>query len=159
MKSEKGITLMMLVITIIITLMIAVAAAYSGISTYTGMRVKTFSEQLSIIKERINITKAKAGSNSEIDLNSLGKEITEEALGEDLYSRVQDAIVNSKEDISIDNLRYFNSRLLKQDLGADIDDIEVVINFDNSLVISVNGVEYEKQRVYTQKQIDEINNR
>ena len=112
-----------------------------------------------IIKERINITKAKAGSNSEIDLNSLGKEITEEALGEDLYSRIQEAIVNSKEDVSIENLRYFNSRLLKQDIGADIDDIEVLINFDNSLVISVNGIEYEKQRVYTQKQIDEINNR
>lgn len=159
MKSEKGITLMMLVITIIITLMIAVAAAYSGISTYTGMRVKTFSEQLSIIKERVNITKAKAGSNSEIDLNSLGKEISEEVLDEDLYSRIQNAVMNSKEEVSIENLRYFNSRLLKDDLGADIDDIEVVINFENSLVISVNGVEYEKQKVYTQKQIDEINNK
>ena len=76
MRSEKGITLMMLVITIIITLMIAVSAAYSGVSTYKGMKVKTFSEQLSIIKERVNITKTKAQTNSEIDLKSLGKEIT-----------------------------------------------------------------------------------
>ena len=159
MRSEKGITLMMLVITIIITLMIAVSAAYSGVSTYKGMKVKTFSEQLSIIKERVNITKTKAQTNSEIDLKSLGKEITEENLGRDLFTKVKNAVVNSKEEIDIENLRYFDSNLLKQELGVDIDNMEILINFENSLIISVNGVEYENQKVYTQKQIDEINNR
>ncbi|MCI8965470.1 MAG: hypothetical protein HFJ43_03880 [Clostridia bacterium] len=157
MRSEKGITLMMLVITIIITLMIAVSAAYSGVSTYKGMKVKTFSEQLSIIKERVNITKTKAQTNSEIDLKSLGKEITEENLGRDLFTKVKNAVVNSKEEIDIENLRYFDSNLLKQELGVDIDNMEILINFENSLIISVNGVEYENQKVYTQKQIDEIN--
>lgn len=159
MRNEKGITLMMLVITIIITLMIAVSAAYSGISTYKGMKVKTFSEQLSIIKERVNITKTKAQTNSEVDLKSLGKEITEEKLGRGLFTRIKNAVVNSKEEIDIENLRYFDSNLLKQELGVDIDDMEVLINFENSLIISVNGVEYENQKVYTQKQIDEINNK
>ena len=157
MRSEKGITLMMLVITIIITLMIAVSAAYSGVSTYKGMKVKTFSEQLSIIKERVNITKTKAQTNSEIDLKSLGKEITEENLGRDLFTKVKNAVVNSKEEIDIENLRYFDSNLLKQELGVDIDNMEILINFENSLIISVNGVEYENQKVYTQQQIDEIN--
>lgn len=157
MRSEKGITLMMLVITIIITLMIAVSAAYSGVSTYKGMKVKTFSEQLSIIKERVNITKTKAQTNSEIDLKSLGKEITEENLGRDLFTKVKNAVVNSKEEMDIENLRYFDSNLLKQELGVDIDNMEILINFENSLIISVNGVEYENQKVYTQKQIDEIN--
>lgn len=159
MRNEKGITLMMLVITIIITLMIAVSAAYSGISTYKGMKVKTFSEQLSIIKERVNITKTKAQTNSEVDLKSLGKEITEEKLGRGLFTRIKNAVVNSKEEIDIENLRYFDSNLLKQELGVDIDDMEVLINFENSLIISVNGVEYENQKVYTQHQIDEINNK
>lgn len=159
MRNEKGITLMMLVITIIITLMIAVSAAYSGISTYKGMKVKTFSEQLSIIKERVNITKKKAQTNSEIDLKSLGKEITEESLNRDLFTKVKNAVVDSKEETDIENLRYFDSKLLKQELGVDIDNMEVLINFENSLIISVNGVEYENQKVYTQKQIDEINNK
>ena len=66
-------------------------------------------------------------------------------------------MVNSKEEIDIENLRYFDSNLLKQELGVDIDNMEILINFENSLIISVNGVEYENQKVYTQKQIDEIN--
>lgn len=63
MRDEKGITMLILVITIILTLLIAVTATYSGIDTYKGMRVKTFSEQLKIVRERVEVVKDKASTN------------------------------------------------------------------------------------------------
>ena len=156
MRSEKGITLLALVITVILTLIIAVTATYSGIETYKGMRVKTFSEQLQVVKERMAIIKEKSNTNSEIDLNSIGQGLDE--LDNDLRNSITNSINNSGEISSdIANYRYFNSKSLKDELGVEIEDFEVVIDFDRSVVIGVKGVEYEGKVVYTQKQIDEIN--
>lgn len=157
MRDEKGITMLILVITIILTLLIAVTATYSGIDTYKGMRVKTFSEQLKIVRERVEVVKDKASTNSEISLNSLGRSLDE------LDSSLRDDIINSinnSGELSANsaNYRYFETSDLKEDLGIEIEDFAVAIDFDRSVVIGVRGVEYEGHVVYTQKQIDEINN-
>lgn len=157
MRDEKGITMLILVITIILTLLIAVTATYSGIDTYKGMRVKTFSEQLKIVRERVEVVKDKASTNSEISLNSLGRSLDE------LDSSLRDDIINSinnSGELSANsaNYRYFETSDLKEDLGVEIEDFAVAIDFDRSVVIGVRGVEYEGHVVYTQKQIDEINN-
>ena len=157
MRDEKGITMLILVITIILTLLIAVTATYSGIDTYKGMRVKTFSEQLKIVRERVEVVKDKARTNSEISLNSLGRSLDE------LDSSLRDDIINSinnSGELSANsaNYRYFETSDLKEDLGVEIEDFAVAIDFDRSVVIGVRGVEYEGHVVYTRKQIDEINN-
>lgn len=157
MRDEKGITMLILVITIILTLLIAVTATYSGIDTYKGMRVKTFSEQLKIVRERVEVVKDKASTNSEISLNSLGRSLDE------LDSSLRDDIINSinnSGELSANsaNYRYFETSDLKEDLGVEIEDFAVAIDFDRSVVIGVRGVEYEGHVVYTQKQINEINN-
>lgn len=157
MRDEKGITMLILVITIILTLLIAVTATYSGIDTYKGMRVKTFSEQLKIVRERVEVVKDKASTNSEISLNSLGRSLDE------LDSSLRDDIINSINNsgelsASSANYRYFETSDLKEDLGVEIEDFAVAIDFDRSIVIGVRGVEYEGHVVYTQKQINEINN-
>lgn len=157
MRDEKGITMLILVITVILTLLIAVTATYSGIDTYKGMRVKTFSEQLKIVRERVEVVKDKASTNSEISLNSLGRSLDE------LDSSLRDDIINSisnSGELSANsaNYRYFETSDLKEDLGVEIEDFAVAIDFDRSVVIGVRGVEYEGHVVYTQKQIDEINN-
>lgn len=157
MRDEKGITMLILVITIILTLLIAVTATYSGIDTYKGMRVKTFSEQLKIVRERVEVVKDKASTNSEISLNSLGRSLDE------LDSSLRDDIINSinnSGELSANsaNYRYFETSDLKEDLGIEIEDFAVAIDFDRSVVIGVRGVEYEGHVVYTQKQINEINN-
>ena len=157
MRDEKGITMLILVITVILTLLIAVTATYSGIDTYKGMRVKTFSEQLKIVRERVAVVKDKASTNSEISLNSLGRSLDE------LDSSLRDDIINSinnSGELSANsaNYRYFETSDLKEDLGVEIEDFAVAIDFDRSVVIGVRGVEYEGHVVYTQKQIDEINN-
>ena len=156
MRSEKGVTLLMLVITVIITLIIAGSAVYSGIETYKGMRVKTFSEQLSIVKERVKKKKKKAKTNSELKLYTLGKPITKEELGEELY--VQSALAISNTGGHYTNYRFFDSKDLKDDLGIEIEDFIVAIDFENSKIVGVKGVEYEGHAVYSQEQIDEINN-
>ncbi len=157
MRDEKGITMLILVITIILTLLIAVTATYSGIDTYKGMRVKTFSEQLKIVRERVEVVKDKASTNSEISLNSLGRSLDE------LDSSLRDDIINSinnSGELSANsaNYRYFETSDLKEDLGVEIEDFAVAIDFERSVVIGVRGVEYEGHVVYTQKQINEINN-
>ena len=157
MRDEKGITMLILVITVILTLLIAVTATYSGIDTYKGMRVKTFSEQLKIVRERVAVVKDKASTNSEISLNSLGRSLDE------LDSSLRDDIINSinnSGELSANsaNYRYFETSDLKEDLGVEIEDFAVAIDFDRSVVIGVRGVEYEGHVVYTQKQINEINN-
>lgn len=157
MRDEKGITMLILVITIILTLLIAVTATYSGIDTYKGIRVKTFSEQLKIVRERVEVVKDKASTNSEISLNSLGRSLDE------LDSSLRDDIINSinnSGELSANsaNYRYFETSDLKEDLGIEIEDFAVAIDFDRSVVIGVRGVEYEGHVVYTQKQINEINN-
>ena len=157
MRDEKGITMLILVITVILTLLIAVTATYSGIDTYKGMRVKTFSEQLKIVRERVAVVKDKASTNSEINLNSLGKSLDE--LDDTLKESVTNAINNSDElSVNSANYRYFDSKDLKDDLGIDIESFAVAIDFERTVVIGVYGIEYEGQGVYTQKQIDEINN-
>lgn len=158
MRDEKGITLIMLVITVILTLIIAVTAAYSGISTYKGMKVKTFSESLKVVKERVNVVKEKANTNSELNIFELGKEISEESLGKETYSKVANSILNSGEDEALEKYRYFDKSTLNSDLSLDIDNQEYAIDFENSTVIGLRGVEYEGRIVYTQKQIDDVNN-
>lgn len=155
MRSEKGVTLLMLVITVVITLIIAGSAVYSGIETYKGMRVKTFSEQLSIVKERVTVIKEKAKTNSEIKLYALGKGITEAELGTELYNQAKLAI--AKTGANYQDYRFFDSKSLKSDLDIDIEDFIVAIDFDNNKVVGVKGVEYEGEAVYSQEQIDEIN--
>lgn len=158
MRDEKGITLLVLVITVILTLLIAVTATYSGIETYKGMRVKTFSEQLKVVKERVAIIKEKSNTNSEINLNTMGMSIDE--IDSDLREQIINSINNSGElSVTSANYRYFDSQSLKDELGVEIEDFAVAIDFERSVVIGVRGVEYEGEVVYTQEQIDEINNR
>ena len=82
---------------------------------------------------------------------------------DELDSSLRDDIINSinnSGELSANsaNYRYFETSDLKEDLGVEIEDFAVAIDFDRSVVIGVRGVEYEGHVVYTQKQIDEINN-
>lgn len=78
MKSEKGITLVALMITIIVILIIAGVATYSGMESVDTAKRTAFISEMEMIQAKVNIIYEKRKTNEQ-DLeyyNNLGQDIS-----------------------------------------------------------------------------------
>ena len=78
LKSEKGITFLVCVITIIVLIIIGTAVASAGISTYKNSKVKVFVSEMKMIQEKINLYTDRAEVDSSKDITALGCSVTDE---------------------------------------------------------------------------------
>lgn len=129
MEKNKGITLITLIMTVIILLIIAGLSINYGINTYKSSKVMKFETYMKILQKKVDIMIEEG-----IDYTTVGTALTNGQ--KDRLQAIMPTI-----DISEPQLRYFSSDNIEE--VFDVPEVydEIVINFANRDVISLNGVE------------------
>ena len=129
MEKNKGITLITLIMTVIILLIIAGLSINYGINTYKSSKVMKFETYMKILQKKVDIMIEEG-----IDYTTVGT-----ALTNGQKDRLQEIMPTI--DTSEPQLRYFSSDNIEE--VFDVPEVydEIVINFANRDVISLNGVE------------------
>lgn len=142
-KSEKGITLVSLIVTIIILFILSATIISISTDEYEKTKLKGFNLKLEIAQEgiekiaRTNESYKDAGGNI-IYLKNTGEAITSE----------HEQLITSL-GYSVDNFSYFTSEKLETELNIYGVDLDLLINFEDEVVISVQGIESDGNIYYT----------
>lgn len=135
MKNNKGITLTIVIMTVMLLTIIAALAVNYGIDTYQRSKVVEFETYMKIIQKKVDLILEEG-----LDYTTLGAELTQEQL-----NKLQTIISSNNsiytQDLNTAKLRYFSASDIKTIFEIqDVTD-EVVVNFANRDVISLNGVD------------------
>ena len=145
MKSNKGITLIIVIMTVVLLTILMGLAITSSIDTYNKSKFLSFETNMKLIQKKVDMA-----LEERIDYETLGQPLNDEQ-----RSRLATIIANdnnnmiSTEDPSAETLRYFSSNDINEDF--ELSDIrgEFVINFANREVISLDGAEKNNVMYYT----------
>lgn len=146
MKENKGITLVALIITVIILMMLAGVMISSMDDTYEKSQAIQFSSYMKMIQKKVDFY-----LEDGTDFKTLGQ-----TLPTDKRSKLQDIINADTQnliettDLNSDNLRYFNSMDIEKYFEVSNINDEIVVNFANREVISLNGVERDGIMYYVE---------
>lgn len=142
MKNTKGITLISLVIMIIVLLILASVAIYSGKDIVKSSKFTAFSTELKIMQTQVN------AMYQDNDKANLGAEI------EGSVKTQADKVFTASESgiTSQEGYKYWNQQLIKE-LGIEGVEQDFFINLEKRSVISYEGFEYEGKKYYTLQQI------
>lgn len=133
-KNDKGITLIVLITTIILMLILTSVATYTGINIYKRAQVTKFVAQMQIIQTKVDEQKE--------ELEALGEENVS-------YIDILNKALENGEIKSTEGFKYFSKDKLSN-LGLEDMNGEILINFETREVVSTIGVEYEEKTYYTQ---------
>ena len=145
MKSNKGITLIIVIMTVVLLTILMGLAITSSIDTYNKSKFISFETNMKLIQKKVDMA-----LEERIDYKTLGHSLNEEQkakLATIIANDSNDMI--STEDPSAETLRYFSSNDINEDF--ELSDIrgEFVINFANREVISLDGAEKNNVMYYT----------
>lgn len=131
-KNEKGITLVVLAITIIVMTILATVVTYSALDSLRTAQKNAFISEMEMVQAKVNVIYEKMQNNTQ-DIeyyNSLGQDVS--VLGEETLIKILG-------DSSRDGFKYFSKEDLK---NLELEDInqEVIINFSTREVISTRGI-------------------
>lgn len=137
MKNNKGITLIVVMITVVVLAMLTGVIVTSVGNTYENSRAVQFSSYMQMIQKQVDIY-VEEGT----DYETLGRVLNTE-MQERLYTILESDIrgLIDTTDVTSDKIRYFSSSDIDEDFGISEINDEVVVNFANREVISLNGVE------------------
>lgn len=141
--NQKGITLTVLVITILLMVMLAAVTIEVGTGSIDNSKLLSFLSYMQTIQSKINIIAEYE------DYSNYG-----ETLSSSNISQIQ-TILNSGNEIfsttvDSEHLKFFDSSHIASDLGVDNIDDEIIVDFYTREVISLNGIKYEGKMYYTQ---------
>ena len=145
MKSNKGITLIIVIMTVVLLTILMGLVITSSIDTYNKSKFLSFETNMKLNQKKVDMA-----LEERIDYETLGQPLNDEQ-----RSRLATIIANdnnnmiSTEDPSAETLRYFSSNDINEDF--ELSDIrgEFVINFANREVISLDGAEKNNVMYYT----------
>lgn len=149
MKNKKGITLVSLIITIVVLLILASIATYSGISVIKSSRLTAFTTELKIMQTQVNAlyeTKKEEakGYGEDISGNHQAIEILQELKKKDpQFANIEEEIAGYK---------YWDKSWIER-LGIEGIEQTFLINIEKRSVVSYGGFEEEGQIVYTLNQL------
>lgn len=150
-KSQKGITLVALIITIILMLILTGVTVYSGIDSYKNAQVSKFVAQMQLIQEKVDNIEREDGIVLGEPINHAE---TRENIGSYIAEYTNDYTNDYSGGVSILNSwqdwRYFTKDDLKKDLDLEDIDGDIAIDFYKRTVISLNGVYYDGKTHHTQ---------
>lgn len=142
---NKGITLISLVITIIILGIIGTVTIYTGINTITAAKLKRFTAEMEIIRLKCNEL-LEEGITIE-ELLARGQDIA--ILSSNKLEKINNVLQKVTNSTNTEGYVYFNSLGL-QNLGIASVNREVIINFNDKVIIDINGVKDENDEyIYT----------
>ena len=160
-KSEKGVTLVALVITIIILFIISSIGITAGRATIESAKYSQFMHELIELQTKVNelnqngdteIGRRLTDEQNEIFNNSVITEIIYNGKTEDEQNKIKDGF------------RYCNKAYIKQQLGIETER-EYLINVEYRYIIYKDGFEYDGTTYYMPQQVNgtlynvEYNNR
>lgn len=140
-KDNKGITLVALIITIILLLILTSVTLYTGIDTYRFSKVNAFVAEMQLIQSKVD--DMKNGNNID-ELLQIGTEVTSNNSLNYAFANNEISSNNSSE------YRYFTKEMIFNEFNIENATSDVMINFTTREVVSVNGIEYEGNKYYTQ---------
>ncbi len=162
--NNRGITLAALVITVIILLILASVATYSGLNVVKFSKLTTFTTEMKIMQTKVNeiYQKYKDGNSIEIDgttyygKNKNSGEPTILDIGQTLDSvstQANKVFTESASGITDKSgYKYWNNELVKK-LGIDGVDGDFFVNIEKRSIVSYDGVTYEGKDYYTLEQV------
>lgn len=136
MRNDKGITLVALIVTIIILIILTGVGIYSAINQLENARLKSFYTKLEIAVEGIEVYK-----NEVNDLNTLNQQ------GTDPTAEQISLITSLGKDSN--NFRYFTAEQVDSVLGISGVDLNLLVDFEHSVVINPEGIEIDGVKYYT----------
>ncbi len=136
MKSEKGITLISVILTILLLGIIVGIVITNGVDTYGNSKVVAFETQMQMIQKKVDIA-VEEGSVIGTALDDTQKEKLSQILSEDDASGnyIKTSTIN---DVS---LRFFSGSDIANEFDIQNVQDDFIINFANREVINLNGVE------------------
>lgn len=143
-NSEKGITIIALVITVIMLLILASVATYTGIESYDKAEQIKFVSQMKLIQAKVDEVVQKNV------FASLGDSLNEEQKNIVSAAVKNDGISSPTDEEFYNYVRYFSKEQLSTQLSLDNIDEGIIINFKTREVISTVGFEYGGTTYYTQ---------
>ena len=145
MKSNKGITLILVIMTVVLLTIIMGLIIRNGVDTWESSKIIKFKTNIQIIQKKVDFV-LEQGKN----YTTLGEALTEEQ-----KTKLQTIIDNDATHHYIEtnnvedaNLRYFSEEKLKEDFKIEGVQDEFIINFLNREVISLNGIEKDHEIHY-----------
>ena len=147
-KKENGITLMSLVITIVILLILASIATYSGIEVIKSSKLTKFTTEMKIMQTQVNELYQKM-QDGDTTIKELGKIISE------IGNHTQVNNVFNAVGITTDEreqYKYFDKDTIKK-LNIEGVSGTFFVNIDKRSVISYEGFQYEDKYYYTLEQL------
>lgn len=146
--NNKGITLIVLVVTIVILLILSTVGMTAGVSQINNMKLKSFYTKLEIAQEGIEkIVETdetyKDVSGLEVKLVEAGTEPTEEQ-----KNLIQELSTKYNSSYNSANFKFFTAEEVENDLGISGVELDLLIDFQNKIVISPQGVEIDGEKYY-----------
>ena len=141
----KGITLISLVITIIVLLILASVATYSGLSVIRSAKLEAFTTEMKIMQTQVNELYEK--SKNDDGIINLGKDLSSVSSQANKVFTENESGITDKE-----GYRYFDKETIK-DLNIDGVEGEFFVNISKRSVVSYYGFEYEGKNYYTLEQL------
>lgn len=160
LKNEKGITLIILIITVIIMMIIASVGIAYGTASASEVQLQTFSYELQQIQGRVDAMHERMNLENEtsyitLDGKALGQDITSSSQAVETLSKVTGKNYSNANDEELypnggtsTVYRYFSKKDLQQQLEIRNPKLDVIINFKTREVISVNPHKYNGQNYY-----------
>ena len=157
MKNEKGITMIVLIITAAIMTILATAIVYTGNDSIQGVKLKNFNYELQQVQGKVDTIYEKIQLGQD-EYKVLGSNITES-------NKAMQTLITTKgidyQNIAEENrdkyyynatttkYRYLNGNEAKEKLDISSSPGDLIINFETREVISVDGYEYKGKTIYT----------
>lgn len=160
LKNENGITLMILIITVIIMMILASVGIAFGTASASEVQLQNFSYELQQIQGRVDIMHERMNLENEtsyitLDGKALGQDITSSSQAVETFKKVTGKNYSNTEDTELypngdtsTIYRYFSKKDLQQQLEIKNPKLDVIINFKTREVISVNPHKYDGQNYY-----------
>lgn len=142
-RTDTGITLIVLIITIIVMLILATVTVYVGTGNIENSKMVSFVSYMQTIQKKVDfIAEYENYSKYGVELTSDNRGLLQDILNSENET--------FKTTIDSTHLRYFDSSHIASDLEIENIDDEIIVDFNTREVISLNGIKYENKMYYTQ---------
>ena len=137
MRGNRGITLLMVLITIIVLGIMMTLIAINSVDTWQNSKVIKFKTNMQILQKKVDLVLEEG-----IDYTNLGSSLTAEQITQlqTILSNDTNHYIETNDTSNI-GLRYFTATDIKNVFDLDGLQDEFIINFSIREIISLNGVE------------------
>ena len=147
-SKQKGITLIALIITIVVLLILASIATYSGIEIIESSKLQRFTAEMKIMQTQVNSLYDK-WKRGELDKNIIGRELNCEP---DVQEQANKVLTTELDIKDTTGYRYYDQETIKEQ-GIEGVEQEFFINVEKREVVSYKGLKYNGEMYYTLVQL------